>query len=134
MAAQANIRILVRGLEGFVDRVVRKLVLDIVGELVPATPIDTGWARSNWVPKIGKPFDGVAGSYPGPPVFGALNFGAQSGGAAAVAGGYTTRFGPVYITNNVPYIGDLDRGHSRQAPAGFVRAAIERAIKGLFTA
>ena len=35
-----------------------------------------------------------------------------------------------YLVNNVPYIGVLDQGHSQQAPAGFVQAAIDRSIRG----
>lgn len=30
------------------------------------------------------------------------------------------------ITNAVPYIGELNRGHSKQAPAGFIEAVIDR--------
>ena len=113
-------------MKGFVDRIVKNLVLDCVAELVPATPIDTGWARSNWVPRIGRPFTELAGSYP--LTGGKLDFGPQSGGVAAVAASYKTVFGPVYITNNVPYIQLLDDGHSKQASEGWVGRAIERAV------
>lgn len=123
---KADVRIVVKGLRGFLDRIVRKLVLDCVAELVPATPIDTGWARSNWVPRIGRPFAELAGSYPG--TGGSLNFGPQNGGLASVAGSYQAAFGPVFITNNVPYIVLLNEGSSRQAPKGFIRQALERAI------
>lgn len=34
-------------------------------------------------------------------------------------------FGRSTITNSVPYIGRLNNGWSQQAPAGFVRAAIQ---------
>lgn len=124
--ARADVRIVVQGLRGFLDRIVRKIVLDCVAELVPATPIDTGWARSNWVPRIGRPFDDVAGSYPG--TGGTLNFGPQNSGLSTVAAAYKTAQGSVYITNNVPYITLLNEGFSKQAPKGFVRQALERAI------
>jgi hypothetical protein len=46
------IRIVVKAAEGFAEKVVRKLALDIVANLVAApseggTPVDTGWARAN---------------------------------------------------------------------------------------
>ena len=36
--------------------------------------------------------------------------------------------GPIYITNNVPYINSLNGGHSQHAPAGFVERAIVKAV------
>lgn len=120
-----NVRIVVKGLRGFLDRVVRKLVLDCVAELVPATPIDTGWARSNWIARIGRPYEEIAGTYP--KTGGSLNLGPQRAGLASVAR-YAAGFGPVYITNNVPYITILNEGSSKQAEKGFVKHAIERAI------
>ncbi|MEQ8252198.1 MAG: hypothetical protein RIB41_13240 [Oceanibaculum nanhaiense] len=33
------------------------------------------------------------------------------------------------IRNDVPYVGRLNAGSSRQAPAGFVEAAIDRALE-----
>ena len=34
------------------------------------------------------------------------------------------------IVNEVPYIGVLNDGHSDQAPAGFVEAEIDKALRG----
>ncbi len=35
----------------------------------------------------------------------------------------------IFISNNVPYIGRLNNGHSAQAPSGFVEMAVRRAAK-----
>lgn len=35
----------------------------------------------------------------------------------------------IYISNNLPYIRPLNDGHSTQAPAGFVDAAIQRGVR-----
>ena len=34
-----------------------------------------------------------------------------------------------FVANNVAYIRRLDAGHSKQAPAGFVRAALAKAVQ-----
>lgn len=113
-----------QALTRFTEHVVRKVVIDVVANLVRApdeggTPVDTGWARSNWLVNIGAPHPGVIGSReavsPHPsPITKML--------------GYRLGFGRVFISNNVPYIGRLNDGYSQQAPAGFVQRAIEKAI------
>lgn len=118
--------LIVSALEDFVALVVRKLVLDIVANLTASpseggTPVDTGWARSNWIPRIGKTFEGTSGTRE------AVSAGAQESGKAQVLT-YKLDQGPVHITNNVPYIVFLNDGSSKQAPRGFVQAAIERAV------
>lgn len=113
-------------LEGFVGRLVRVIVINAVAELREGTPVDTGWARANWIPSVGAPWDQVYGSRPGPGEK-AVD-GGHSAGLAQVAI-YRFGQGPVYITNNVPYIARLNDGWSRQAPAGFVQISIHRAIR-----
>ena len=39
---------------------------------------------------------------------------------------YEKKDNVAYITNNVPYINKLNDGHSSQAPAHFVEAAIDQ--------
>lgn len=126
-----EITIVVASLNGFVTRLIKKLVLDIVANLKAApreggTPVDTGWARSNWVPNIGSPIRKVAGSYAAAKA-GNLSFNSAAG-IAHVATSYNVKMGAVHITNNVPYILRLDAGSSMQAPAGFVRRGIVKAI------
>ena len=42
--------------------------------------------------------------------------------------GYKFGQGKVFVTNNVPYGRELNDGHSRQEPAGFVQRSIVRAL------
>lgn len=37
----------------------------------------------------------------------------------------------IHITNNLPYIGALNDGHSKQAPAGFVRTAVMEGLAAM---
>lgn len=112
-------------LEQGIELMIKRLSLDITHNLKRDTPRDTGWARNNWVPSVGVPFLGVAGSRDAPE-------GATSErGAAEVATQYRLSRGRVFISNNVPYIIRLNEGSSTQAPAKFVEAAIQEGIQGL---
>lgn len=101
-----------------VDRIVRRVALAVDQALVTATPVDTGRARSNWIVTIGRASTETtenidkSGS-------GALEQG------SAVVGGYTVARGPIFFSNNVPYIGFLENGSSAQAPNGMVAGAIQ---------
>ena len=127
-----RVRVVVAGLNRFVEQIIKKLVLDIVANLQAApseggTPVDTGWARANWVPHIGSSLDTTAGTRVEAEA-GQLS-GASAAGVAQVATEYKLARGPVHISNNVPYILKLDAGSSKQAPAGFVRRGIIKAIR-----
>lgn len=118
-----QVRIIVEQLEGYTAKVITGVTLEIHAELTEATPLDTGWARANWVPAIGRP--GASSSEQT-----GVNSTAKAkatAGLAAVAG-YKIKQGIVHITNNVPYIEVLNAGSSAQAPADFVQRAIEKGI------
>jgi hypothetical protein len=108
---------------------VRKVALSIDSTVVMVTPVDTGRARSNWQVEIGKKANGtiephvpgLEGSTVGPNTQIALALGAAA--IATYKGGET-----IHLTNNLPYIGALNRGHSAQAPAGFVESAVLNGI------
>lgn len=94
------------------------------------TPIDTGWASANWVPSVGEPYAdaGIAEVRdPTPGQVTARQRVAQQGENEVLS--WRLGDGPIFTTNNVPYIGALDAGHSRQSPSGFVLAAIELGIQ-----
>lgn len=117
-----------RALTRVVEKVVKKITLDIVANLQAAaseggTPVDTGWARANWIPSISTPTVAPAGSRQ------AVSIGPSAVGAATVAATYKLRDGRVYIVNAVPYIKKLNQGSSRKAPAAFVQRAIAKAIR-----
>lgn len=112
-------------LEAHLQKVIAGVASDIgravTNRLVEATPEDTTHAKTNWVPSIGAPFDGVAGSKASPSSV------EQSVGLAQLQA-YRLEQGDIDVTNNVDYIHQLNAGSSPQAPAGFVEAAIEEAI------
>lgn len=84
-------------------------------ELTAATPVDTGNAQANWQTSLDAPALDVVtvGAGPGPMEVPGPGFDAER-----------LRF----LANNVAYIQRLDAGHSQQAPAGFVRQALARAV------
>lgn len=113
-------------LEEFTEQLLQKLTLNITANLQEDTPVDTGWARSNWVPSVGNPFRGLAGSKEGSV---AIIDNSVTGSGLAEAASYTLDKGAIYISNNVPYIRRLNEGSSDQAPAAFVQASVERGVR-----
>ena len=121
-----RVRVVVKSLNGFTQKLISRLTLNVTANLIEDTPIDTGWARANWVPSIGSPRRKTAGTRAAAEN-GKIDHAPQAAGSAAVAG---YKLGPaVFVSNNVPYISDLNDGSSRQAPAAFVQSAILRAIR-----
>lgn len=126
---QQQIPKVIRQLESVAEQVIKKIAFDVTANLVRApseggTPVDTGWARANWIVNIGSALILPVGSPEAVPA---------AGITAGVVASYKLFQGPVYISNNVPYISRLNRGHSQQAPAGFVQAAIRKAVRDVVT-
>lgn len=130
--ATPQVRAVIRALERVAERAIVKITLDVTANLVETTPVDVGWARANWVPAIGTPvlknLSGVE------PTSGATSAAAseQQGALGGIVAGYKLNRGKVFVSNNVPYITKLNDGSSTQAPAGFVQAAIRKAVTGDF--
>lgn len=126
-----EVRRVIVGLTAATEGVIKKLTLDIQSNLKEqpplGTPVDLGWARANWVPKIGSPFQGDATDDPSTADVSAARA-RQSAGEAEILS-YRLGQGAVFVSNNVPYIQRLNNGHSKQSPAGFVEAAIDKAVK-----
>jgi len=121
-------RLIVRSLDTFSQRVIQRLTLEAHANVTEATPVDTGWARANWVPAIGEPFEETAGSAE-QAADGRVSQAEAQLGLAEVATAYRIERGPVFISNNVPYIASLNDGSSDQAPTGFVQTAIADAVR-----
>lgn len=85
-------------------------------ELTVATPVDTGNARANWQATLDAPAVDV------------VTVGAP-GGAMEPPGKDFDAERLRFVANNVAYIRRLDAGHSKQAPAGFVRLALAKAVQ-----
>lgn len=130
---QRQIRIVVGELERFSSKAIVALVLDITANLIESTPVDTGWARANWVPASGAAIFGLAT----PSARDSRKSAATTQGAkqqtalAAIVVGYKLKQGPVFIANGVPYIVRLNEGSSQKAPEGFVQAAIASGVAKL---
>jgi len=112
------------------EKVVRAVALVVDAELVRRTPVDTGRARANWLPSLNTPdtrvLDGPGGSKKGKSFVPSRDTTAE-----AVTQQYKLT-DTIYISNNLPYIQELNNGSSQQAPAGFVDSALakgKRAVK-----
>lgn len=122
-----QIRIIVGGLEQFSERQIIQLSLEVTANLIETTPVDLGWARANWVPTIGQPYEQNVGYANDSADVGSARQ-KQTAGKVALRG-YKLTKGPIFVSNNVPYIQVLNEGSSTQAPAGFVQMAIQTAIQ-----
>ena len=115
-------------LERFTERLIIKITLDVTANLIETTPVDTGWARANWVPAIGRPVIQDLRDIDPTTQGAAARSSRQQSSLASVAAQYQLRQGAVFISNNVPYITRLNDGHSKQQPSGFVQRAITKAV------
>lgn len=95
---------------------------DPMGHEGTGTPRDTQRATNGW-----NVANGLTGDFsdPGPGLYGEPD--ARAEAYSKLPHGTMG----ASIANGVPYILDLDMGTSAQAPAGFVKRAIDRAIEGI---
>lgn len=115
-------------LEKFTERLIVKITLDITANLIENTPVDTGWARANWVPTIGRPDVQNLSNIEPTAQLAAGQATKQQVSLGGVASSYKLRAGAIFISNNVPYITFLNQGTSKQQPSGFVQRAISKAL------
>lgn len=96
--------------------VARKVALDLHGQMIERTPVDTGRAKGAWQVGVGA----IDKSEGAPDVSGTT---ALVRGAAKMEQwkpGQT-----IWITNHLPYAYRLEHGWSKQAPGGMVRLAVQ---------
>lgn len=113
-----------------VDKVVRQVAIVADRQIVLATPVDTGRARSNWIVTVGAPTTTPIEPY-SPTSMGGTSESANLSGALGQANTAISKrkFGQtIWIQNNVPYIGRLNEGSSKQAPANFVGIGVQQAV------
>ena len=110
-----------------VSQAVRRAAITVDQVVVLMTPVDTGRARSNWIATINIPASGTR-----EPFFSGNNLGLaeRANAQASIQAAQTviatyTQNSTIFITNNLEYIGELERGKSPQAPTGMVSFAIE---------
>lgn len=129
---------LAKGVEVASFTVTKQQALDAQRLLARETPVDVGTARSNWRISVGRPLVGQIPAYSpypsrhrkpysggGSKSEGANLSGVMNQGKSRLAN-YTK--GSIYVSNNIPYIGPLDRGHSRQTSAGFVARSVALSV------
>lgn len=129
---------LAKGVEVATINVTKEQAADAVYFLAKDTPVDVATARSNWRVGISRPLVGRIQAYfpyrsrhsapygPGGRKSEKSNLNATVSAARLKLSKYVK--GSIYISNNMPYIGPLDRGHSKQTSAGFVARAVLAAV------
>lgn len=107
------------------------VALNVHDQVVFSTPVDEGTARSNWIVRVGRPWRFVYRAFSPGKRLGRVERGNYSASVrqAEAALGRRKKNLPIYINNNLPYITRLNRGYSRQSPAGFVQSSIAIGIK-----
>ena len=127
MPPRDKLEIILEDMDIFIAKQIVGLVFEIHAELVQATPVDLGWARAHYIPRIATPY---RETFDGDPT--AAGAGQSNAKALqelyGIAHSYKIEMGPIYISNNVPYIQKLNDGHSKQAPAGFIQLAVDSAV------
>lgn len=104
---------------------IKKGLKSMFGDIVMATPVDTGTARGGWVCGVdGKP-DGNSGA---PDQAGANTVARIAAELENFKIGKTQQ---VWLSNSVPYIEFLEYGTMKRAPVGMVRNAIDNLDKYL---
>lgn len=107
------------------NKMVRRAALSTLTGVAFETPVDTGQARANWNTAINEPdLTEYNASNPNSAADEAINR-----GLIAVSAFKTED--TIRITNNMPYIGELNNGSSQQIPEGFVERSVQAAIAEL---
>jgi hypothetical protein len=103
------------------EELIKRVALAVDSNVVIATPVDTGRARSNWQAAIGRPKRSVIER---------RSVAATIAEAKGVVEGYKEG-DTIYLSNNLPYIRRLNDGWSAQAPKSFVQIAILNGLKAI---
>lgn len=102
------------------EAIARKILLDVYGELILRSPVDTGRFRANWNISTGRPdFTTVetTGTKESPaPARDPVSFALPDRVSGKVH----------FVSNGLPYAGRLETGWSRQAPSGLVKLTVMR--------
>lgn len=119
----ANVMRYIKTKKEHAPKLMRMFMFEFYRQITLSTPVDTGRARWGWNCSIGRPdmTNPPEGKY-------TLDAGraVETFSISAVNGKDT-----LYVANAVPYIGKLNEGWSRQAPARFVELSFETAFNKL---
>lgn len=108
----------IRAVPDMAALVQRAIALEALRGVVQMTPVDTGRARGNWQVSHDTPADGTLDVE-------------DKGGRATIGKGAAEvaaiePFEHTYLTNNLDYIEELEKGSSEQAPHGMVGVTATR--------
>lgn len=100
---------------------VKKVAMQVLTGVVNKTPVDTGRARSNWMTAVN--------AVPSNTVEISAALSREQAAAESISRGAgvidsAKPFSSISIANNLPYIGVLEFGGSKQAPQGMVRTTL----------
>lgn len=98
------------------SKAIAKVGLEFARRVILKTPVDTGRARANWQATIGAPAGG--------PLTAVDPSGRTAIAKAVQAWGRPPENPVLWLTNNLDYVAGLERGRSRQAPAGMVAVSL----------
>ncbi|WP_312964599.1 hypothetical protein [Stutzerimonas kunmingensis] len=104
-------------------KITRVATLELFSGVIKATPVKTGRARGNWQTSVGAPVNGEIAREGDAPALAEVEAKTPQG-----AGQVT------YLSNNLPYIDELENGSSTQAPEGMVRKNMDRVQRMVETA
>jgi len=95
---------------------IRRIALGLFSKVIYKTPVDTGRARGNWQCTLGDPARSVVGNLD---KVGAPTVSSADGTIKAARPGEV-----IWLSNNLPYIGRLENGWSKQSPYGMVKISL----------
>lgn len=99
------------------DLLVRKVAMDLGGQMIEKSPVDTGRFKNNWQTSLGGLNKSTSA--------GADASASQAVGALHAAVGAWNPGQTIFISNSLPYAQRLEMGWSKQAPAGIVRLTVQ---------
>ncbi len=107
-------------------KAIRNSGISVVRSVVKATPKKTTKARSEWVANIGSPDLGERGIRSAAEVVSDARSALDEAAIRReISSGDVVEIHVANGGEKVPYLGVLNRGSSQQAPAGFVKTALE---------
>ncbi len=129
--ADEQLSFLIADLRTFTAAETVALALDVQANLQEDTPRDLGWARANWVMSVATPVEdpGVAAKSRPTPADVSTALARQVQSISEVTSYRDIKQGAIFTTNNVPYIGPLNAGWSKQAGSAFIQRSAARAIQ-----
>ena len=119
MGFAADLRFLCEKAGDKAELFVRKVALDLGGQMIDRSPVDTGRFKSNWMTEVGQSPDSTTTTM------------AEKSGARSRARLNEKLSGwkpgqTIWIVNNLPYAYRIEyKGWSMQAPSGVVRLAVQ---------